>query len=370
MRLSAAATPACVLRSLFPPLVASARRPVTSSQRECSANETRPGAVQQRAETLTEPRQRQVSSANSAMPKRNICVLFLTAIIATNVLLLTLFFRGERFHDTLTAYTHTHTKMQLADLEVLSRARTVSQTRIVASMSTFPARMDRVRLSLASLFNQTLPLDAVHVNIPDRIRRMDAPINETELAADLADLRDKFGPRLQIHRGEDYGPATKLIGSLPFETDPDTLIITVDDDVEYDPRTVQVLYQGYREHPSNFVAAACEELITLANYNWIYINDNRVCNGWACAYKGVLYRVGMFDESIFNYAGVPMGCVVHDDVYLSGFLLRKGYRPFHVGLDFDTVVMHHWRPDYTVGGTDGVKEHQVECLKYFDQFRA
>ncbi|KAL2912034.1 hypothetical protein HK105_208463 [Polyrhizophydium stewartii] len=303
------------------------------------------------------------------MAVRRTLFLLIVAFCVANLVFLALLVWSPNVYEAVNLVTGMNTKMQLADLEVLSRARTVSQTRIVASMSTFPARMDRVRLSLASLFNQTLPLDAVHVNIPDRIRRMDAPINETELAADLADLRDKFGPRLQIHRGEDYGPATKLIGSLPFETDPDTLIITVDDDVEYDPRTVQVLYQGYREHPSNFVAAACEELITLANYNWIYINDNRVCNGWACAYKGVLYRVGMFDKTIFDYSDVPKGCVVHDDVYLSGFLLRKGYRPFHIGLDFNTVVVHHSHAKYTVHGTAGVKEHQVECLKYFDLFK-
>ncbi|KAI8923812.1 hypothetical protein BC831DRAFT_469346 [Entophlyctis helioformis] len=264
--------------------------------------------------------------------------------------------------------TVTDAKLAVSDVATLTSARRSSNTRIVASMSTFPARMDQIRPALSSLFNQSIALDAVHVNIPDRIRRLDAPIDEDALAKLLAELQALFGPRLHFHRGEDYGPATKLIGALPFEQDPDTLIVTVDDDVEYDYRTVQALFQGHLDHPSNFIAAACEELTLYAN-NWVYIEDNRPCRGWACAFKGILYRVGMFDSSIFDYSSVPKGCVVHDDVYLSGYLLKRGYRPFHIGLEFDTMVRHHWRPKFTVGSTEGVKDHQIECIKYFDYFK-
>ncbi|KAH6563719.1 hypothetical protein BASA62_008338 [Batrachochytrium salamandrivorans] len=81
-----------------------------------------------------------------------------------------------------------------------------------------------------------------------------------------------------------------------------------------------------------------------------------------------MYRAGMFDDSIFDYTDVPKGCVIHDDVFLSGFLYRKGIRPYHVRLPFDTVVAHHWRPKFTVGSTPNVKELQKDCIKYFNFF--
>ena len=42
-----------------------------------------------------------------------------------------------------------------------------------------------------------------------------------------------FPSNVKIVRCKDYGPITKLIGCLEWETDPDTMIITIDDDQEY-----------------------------------------------------------------------------------------------------------------------------------------
>ncbi|KAH6595726.1 hypothetical protein BASA50_005627 [Batrachochytrium salamandrivorans] len=246
--------------------------------------------------------------------------------------------------------------------------RIEDKTRIVASLSTFPGRMEQVRLSLGSLFSQSLVLDAVYIHIPDKVDRFNLTIDESALEKDITELVDKFGSRLHINRGKDFGPATKLLGTLKVERDPSTLIVTVDDDTEYHSDTMLELYRGYIANPNHFVAAACEELVSFENTQWVYISDGRVCNGWGCAYKGIMYRAGMFDDSIFDYTDVPKGCVIHDDVFLSGFLYRKGIRPYHVRLPFDTVVAHHWRPKFTVGSTPNVKELQKDCIKYFNFF--
>ncbi|XJO76583.1 hypothetical protein BDV3_007091 [Batrachochytrium dendrobatidis] len=241
--------------------------------------------------------------------------------------------------------------------------------RIVASLSTFPGRMEQVRLSLGSLFAQSLSLDAIYIHIPDKIERFNLTIDEVELSKNIEELKVKFGSKLHILRGKDYGPATKLLGTLKIEREPDTLIVTVDDDTEYHNDTMSELYRGYREHPTHFIAVACEELVGFLKNSWSYITDDRECKGWACAYKGIMYRVGMFDDSIFDLTGVPHGCVVHDDVFLSGFLYRKGFRPYHLQLPFDSVKEHHWRPKFTVGSTPNVKELQKECIKYFNFFQ-
>ncbi|KAH9266382.1 hypothetical protein BASA83_010624 [Batrachochytrium salamandrivorans] len=135
--------------------------------------------------------------------------------------------------------------------------RIEDKTRIVASLSTFPGRMEQVRLSLGSLFSQSLVLDAVYIHIPDKVDRFNLTIDESALEKDITELVDKFGSRLHINRGKDFGPATKLLGTLKVERDPSTLIVTVDDDTEYHSDTMLELYRGYIANPNHFVAAAC-----------------------------------------------------------------------------------------------------------------
>jgi len=47
---------------------------------------------------------------------------------------------------------------------------------------------------------------------------------------------------------EPRGPATKLIPALRAESDPETILITIDDDVFYPPSLVQELVDA-RSHP-------------------------------------------------------------------------------------------------------------------------
>merc|ERR1712159_162266 len=48
-------------------------------------------------------------------------------------------------------------------------------------------------------------------------------------------------PIVKVQRTEDFGPATKLIPALLSESEPTTLVITVDDDFIYNPRLVEAL---------------------------------------------------------------------------------------------------------------------------------
>ena len=96
---------------------------------------------------------------------------------------------------------------------------------------------------LESLGNQTLLPDAIYLNVPYTNKR-------TGEAYVIPTFLDNW-PRLIINRFEtDYGSLSKLVPVLTKETDPDTIIITVDDDRLYKPQTISYL-AWHSEHDSN-----------------------------------------------------------------------------------------------------------------------
>lgn len=96
-------------------------------------------------------------------------------------------------------------------------------TRFVVSLTTMPGDVEHLDEVLMSLSNQTVKPAAIYVNLPQKNRRTGAPYV-------IPDWLRKF-PNVQILQpATDYGPMTKLYPALEKETDPETVIISVDDD--------------------------------------------------------------------------------------------------------------------------------------------
>lgn len=133
--------------------------------------------------------------------------------------------------------------------------------------------------------------------------------------------------------GVDYGPATKLIGALLVETDPRTVIVTVDDDIAYDPHVIDVLSSYIPMDGA--LCTACRTLDPVVNmapkvmihdgswHRWLWRGNTKRCPGWLVGWAAVAYRVGYFGADVFNVS-MPAGCFYNDDVWLSGYLKRRG----------------------------------------------
>jgi hypothetical protein len=104
--------------------------------------------------------------------------------------------------------------------------------------------------------------------------------------------------------------------------------------------------------------------------------SNQLGRGWACAFAGVLFTVGMFDSSVFTQLqAAPPGCRVHDDVFISGYLLRqRGLRPMLVAPPHRVkhlAANHENAPNeeqFAIGGVDNVRLLQKQCILYFGNF--
>ena len=114
---------------------------------------------------------------------------------------------------------------------------------IYVSLSTIPSRIKNISKSIESLLNQSLKADKIFINIPHKYKRFDQIINEKDIPKFNNDI-------VEITRCDDFGPGTKLLGSLG-KLKKNSLIILADDDNIYENYMVEKFNYYYSLAPEN-----------------------------------------------------------------------------------------------------------------------
>ena len=99
---------------------------------------------------------------------------------------------------------------------------------MLVSLTTIPARSNKIDKIIESIVNQTVKASSIVLNIPDEYRRF------PEEKVNLSDYTKKH---CQINKCKDYGPLTKLLPALELT---DEKILTVDDDCILNPHTIEI----------------------------------------------------------------------------------------------------------------------------------
>jgi hypothetical protein len=189
------------------------------------------------------------------------------------------------------------------------------------SLTTTPTRIHLIRPVLASLVDQTAPFDGVLLNVPYKFQR-------TGSAYQLPAWLDRL-PGVCLNRCEDYGPATKLLGALEVELEPDAYILVVDDDIVYPP----IMVEAYRRCDlskrqmvyctSGFNIPdpldCCQDVHGKLKGVRGHLVPVQVAEG----YGSVLYRRGLFQDDIFRIFDLPECVIYSDDLYFSNYLGRN-----------------------------------------------
>ena len=103
------------------------------------------------------------------------------------------------------------------------------------SMTSIPPRFDGLEKTLNSLEIQNKKAEKFFLNIPEKFHRF------TPVEYDFNTLLKKF-KKLKINKCEDYGPGTKLIGSLDDIMEYDYVVL-VDDDHVYKKEMLEIFYE-------------------------------------------------------------------------------------------------------------------------------
>jgi len=167
-------------------------------------------------------------------------------------------------------------------------------------MSTIPQRINNLNKSIKSLLSQTKKPDKIFINIPLKYRRFSETIHEEQIP--------KFNNNIvEITRGEDFGPGTKLLGSLN-KIKKDSLLILVDDDHMYEDYMIEKFFYFYSKAPNN---AYSFYVHPLGNFG-----VGQGADGFAINTNYLNGAKVFYDTVVKNYQEL----FVHDDLWISYFL--------------------------------------------------
>ena len=177
---------------------------------------------------------------------------------------------------------------------------------IIISLTTSPKRINKLENLFNTLSNQTIKPLKIVLNLVHVFKR-----NNT-----LFDKIPDFilnNELVQINRCEDIGPSTKILPTVwLFKDNPETIIISVDDDIEYKNNLVELLLNYSNKYPD------C--VITGESFMRLKDNYAELVEG----YSSVLYKQkflnGLNQQEVLNY---PKYCYLADDFILSNYLRKN-----------------------------------------------
>lgn len=103
--------------------------------------------------------------------------------------------------------------------------------RLVLTLSSLPHHKNLIEPTLQSLLTQSLRADVIYLALPEKSRRTGESYGNFTVPEGITILRSK----------QDYGPLTKLLPAVMAESEPDAVIITLDDDKVYPPDLIRTL---------------------------------------------------------------------------------------------------------------------------------
>lgn len=206
--------------------------------------------------------------------------------------------------------------------------------RVVATLTTMPDRYHKIVKTLQTLNEQTYPLDAIYLGLPEKSKRLGTP---------YPDITPEMKKLCTVVKCKDYGPITKIVAGILAEDDPETVIISFDDDMMYPSDMVESLVNHHRKYPNSAIGSSGMLLrykcpmcaITPNEDNFIYripkfsvpSEGRRVDSIYG--YPGALYVRKFFpsrdrlEKEFLNYASLNHEMFLNDDIVISGYISMK-----------------------------------------------
>jgi len=198
----------------------------------------------------------------------------------------------------------------------------------VVGFTTIPSRFDKLDIVLDSLSNQSKKPDMIYLYVPTFYKRF-------QINPDISIVQSKIKKydNVQIVQGIDYGPISKLFGSLLEENEPDSNIITCDDDCEYAEPWLENLVKEIEDNPHN----PCGYRGRVFGQNLHYKNTTCISSksfpvrtkvDLITAVRGWAYKRKFFDASYIENWEISAKqhpfIFFNDDIWISGIFQKNG----------------------------------------------
>lgn len=188
--------------------------------------------------------------------------------------------------------------------------------KIIVSLTSYPARIYNLHRVIKTLLIQNKKADKIILWLADS----QFPQKEKELPQELLNLM-QYG--LEIRWCEDLKPHKKYFYAM--QEFPDDIVITVDDDVYYTPRLIELLYESYLKYPYAVSCMRANQIIINAGGDTDYKKwepnyrkclDEPVMDLLPVGVGGVLYPPNSIPKEGFNEELIQELCLFQDDLWL------------------------------------------------------
>lgn len=249
---------------------------------------------------------------------------------------------------------------------------------VIVSLTTIPTRLNGpkyysldIRECINTLLNQTYNEYEIHLNIPTKHKFT----GEEYLIPDWLIEKSKENPKLKLFTGvEDLGPVTKLFHTVDRVTNPEDIIIVVDDDILYDKDMVK---EQVKNQSKFFDAVVGYDGIDSVDDFYLDVRKH-FCSGTnehnkvkvLQHYKSVSYKRKYFEDDFFDFVRTNLSW--NDDLLVSAYFSLKKRDKISTFHESDPVptTEDEWRN--TVGSTFPMRGHtqherQEGCNVYRDE---
>lgn len=245
--------------------------------------------------------------------------------------------------------------------------------RLVVSLTTVPFRIKNLDFLLSELYQQSRKPDAIYLAIANKCRRNNAPYPEIS-----KDIFTKYPNFKVVKLKQDYGAVCKILGGLLKEQDPETIIVSVDDDFEYLPNSLLANFEYHCIHidDSCVWATRGKQIGTFPfMYGWsnwqrnVSFLNSRVKGNVLqiiSGYNGVAYRRKFFpctytdwNEKFFIF-GSSSSLIMHDDVWISAYLNSQNI------ISKQITNSEYYVNSIVVGGkSNGLSSQKIDFAKHY-----
>ncbi len=242
--------------------------------------------------------------------------------------------------------------------------------RIIASITTFPLRIDAVQSAIQSVLDQTLKPDAVTLWLAES----QFPEGQDSLPNSLLQMQE-LG--LTIEWCEDIRSYKRLICAM--EKYPDDLIVTFDDDLLYPRDSIEALYSSWLEHP-NAINALRTHRITFEEDGSVapYASWKQECNEivgtermdlMATNGAGTLYPPHCLPDMAFDREKIREIAPTEDDCW-SKFMQVINDVPVVLAKPFDKLVYVPWTQEASALWSTNQLEggNDLAIRKFLDEY--
>lgn len=208
-----------------------------------------------------------------------------------------------------------------------------SKDEIIITLSTSPKRLDKIKDTLDTMITQTTQPTSIYINVPTIFKRTGETYDDNK----LEEIK-KIDSRIQINRCEDKGPITKILSTLKLVSNPNTIIIIMDDDIKYNSKTVEILVNSLKQNPDK---------VNAGSIGSFFINDNiNIVEG----FSGICFYRKIFNDDFYKLiddTNSYVHCYKSDDFIISHYLNKNNIKsikvenivvqPFEFGFQADAL---------------------------------